>query len=106
MIRLASNSLKVCFVVAAILPTLAFASYCTEPPEPTCIRYGAGFSDKSDFDMCKWEMDRYLQKIKSHQNCLKNEIGLLNQQLEDATRNANETIKKFNCFARNERICR
>lgn len=75
----------------------AFA-YCSEPSEPSCLRYGSGFSSQSEFDSCKWEVERYLRNARDYQQCLQNEI-------DEAARAAKRAVEKFNCYAEDRTVC-
>ena len=75
-----------------------FAYYCSEPSEPSCLRYGSGFSSRSEFDSCKWEVERYLREVSDYQQCLQNEI-------EEASTEARKVVEKFNCYAEGQSFC-
>ncbi len=84
---------------ALCMPLFANAvMFCSEPRIPTCLSLGMGFSNQSDFDMCKMEMTFYQKRVKEYRDCL-------DQEIQETINRYNKAVEKFNCYARGNSFC-
>ena len=67
----------------------AYADWCTEPSEPSCLAYG----DIDDF--CRNEVDEYIRQPKAHAECVS----------EDDRKKINAAIEKWNCRVKGHDTC-
>lgn len=79
-------------------PAAATGYYCTEPREPSCISSYGGFDDEWEFNMCKTEVEQYLDDVSRFQTCLADWHGAIDNE-------ANDVIESFNCKARGDNYC-
>ena len=85
------------FILLLFLVNFSFG--CYKPTIPMCVEnYYGNFNSKSDFEMCKREVENYLGDLQDYIQCLEKEI---NEAIEEQ----NEVIKKFNCKARGDSYC-
>lgn len=98
-----ASALTIMLSLASPIPALA--SYCLEPSQPACIKYGSGFSGKAEFENCKWEMESYLRKVRVYRQCLKDEIDEIVTKSDEALKRANKTVDTFNCYASGSKYC-
>lgn len=84
-------------VLLIFIVSFSFGFGCYKPTMPYCVEFG-NFNSKSDFEMCKMEVENYLRDLQEYIQCLEDEI---NEAIEEQ----NEVIKKFNCKARGDSYC-
>lgn len=93
-------------VIAASTPKVSAAAmqslYCTEPSEPYCIDAYGTFEDEFSFELCRGEMERYLQEVDRYTECI---IDEAQREIEEARREADETVERFNCKAQGNTFC-
>lgn len=96
MIRLAllNSAILIALVAGANAQAL-----CFKPTEPRCINAFGTFDDQWSFDRCKRDMSTFVDETKSYTDCL-------NRESEEAIREANAAVARFNCKARKEIVCR
>jgi hypothetical protein len=81
-----------------VLNSDAHALWCSEPTEPSCISMLGISRDQFSFDLCRSEVESYLDEIRYYQQCLRDEIN-------EKTDEANRVVEEFNCYARGGSIC-
>ena len=84
-------------VLFVFLVNFSFGFYCYKPTMPYCVEFG-NFNSKSDFEMCKMEVENYLRDLQEYIHCLEDEIS-------EAIEEQNEVIKKFNYKTRGDIYC-
>lgn len=100
------NTLSTCYpiriaVLIALMTSLAasqafaFPRYCSEPQKPHCVMYADRFQSQHEFDMCKHDVERFVDDWKDYIDCVS----------DNASDEIDETIRKFNCMARGESVC-
>jgi hypothetical protein len=92
-----------CLAVATLAVVIALNSdahalWCSEPIEPGCVRLLGISRDQFSFDLCRSEVERYLNEIRDYQRCLRDEIDQKSDE-------ANRVVEEFNCYARGNDIC-
>ena len=86
-------------VLLIFIVSFSFGFGCYKPTIPMCVEnYYGNFNSKSDFEMCKMEVENYLRDLQEYIQCLEDEI---NEAIEEQ----NKVIKKFNCKARGDSYC-
>jgi hypothetical protein len=82
------------FVAAALALscTSAKANFCSEPDPPFCADLYMEFSDQTDFELCKYDMDDYKDEVEEYLDCL-------SQASEDAIEQYNDAVESFNLRA-------
>ena len=81
---------------SAIEPARA-SMFCSEPSKP--YRDGSGFfDDESEFERCKSEVESDVDDVKRYTECL-------SQAADDAIRESNDVVDKFNCRAKGGSVC-
>ncbi|MCZ6172333.1 hypothetical protein [Campylobacter ureolyticus] len=86
-------------VLLIFIVSFSFGFGCYKPTIPMCVEdYYGNFNSKSDFEMCKMEVENYTRDLQEYIQCLEEEI---NEAIEEQ----NEVIKKFNCKARGDSYC-
>lgn len=76
----------------APIPARAIDFACSAPTEPVCLSmaaYGSGFDTESEFDWCRFEVERYLSDLREWNACV----------ADEAIRRGDEIVEKFNCVA-------
>lgn len=71
----------------------AHAWYCDKPNKPSCMMMLA-MGDKSMFDMCRMEVERYRRQVVEFVECSKREQN-------DAIDELNQVVNQFNACAAN-----
>lgn len=81
----------------------SFSFGCYKPTIPMCVEnYYGNFNSKSDFEMCKMEVENYLKDVQRYVKCITDEAE---DDIKKAIEEQNEVIKKFNCKARDDSYC-
>lgn len=83
------------FLVVFVFTFNILNAYCSEPSEPYCVSSRYTYEDDYRFKSCKRNVENYLQELAEYAQCVANE----------AQKNAQETIKKFNCYASGKSYC-
>lgn len=87
------------FVIALVATEAKAQLFCTKPIEPRCVTAFGTFDDDWAFDRCKRELNDFVAATKIYIDCL-------NSERDEAIRQTNEVISRFNCKARREIVCR
>ncbi|WP_234628961.1 hypothetical protein [Afifella sp. H1R] len=85
-------------VLSGPIPSAHAALFCSEPSKPYCIEWAQEFSSESEFEDCKWEMERYLKDARAYIDCLE-------EERDRAVRATNAAIETFNCLAEGNSYC-
>lgn len=83
-------------VIGAVILAASPASgqlYCSPPSEPSCIDLLGISRDNFTFQMCRAEVENYQRQVRDYVGCLRDEQ-------DEAIRRLNQTIERFNNCAR------
>lgn len=83
-------------------PAYAFFGYCSEPSEPSCLSMLGLSPDEFAFDLCRSEVEAYIQSVKRYTECLIDEVQT---ETEEQNRKVNNAIERFNCYASGNDFC-
>jgi hypothetical protein len=72
--------------------------FCAPPIKPGCVDAEETYTSPNLKAECQKAMDRYVPTVFAYRQCL-------NQEMERAVRQTNETIQRFRCRAKGERKC-
>lgn len=93
--------MKECFIILLLasfsVPSYAYY-YCHEPRPPSCPMFG-GFESDFEFQMCKVEVEQYVQSMEDYAQCEQRRIR------DEAREKVDEVIERFNCHARGGTFC-
>ena len=76
--------------------TPAWAYWCSEPSEPSCMMYG-----KPD-SYCEHEVRRYVNEERDYRQCVKDDA---NQKIDESVERANRIVQRWNCHASGSSYC-
>jgi|SaaInlStandDraft_3_1057020.scaffolds.fasta_scaffold99143_1 hypothetical protein len=77
-------------------------SYCSEPREPSCLLMLGMNRDENQLDWCRSEIEGFVKSTDRYLECLENQLV---DQKSEHLKKANESIEKFNCYARGDDFC-
>lgn len=72
--------------------------YCAPPIKPACVDDPATYRSNSRQTECKKDVDRFVPTVFAYRQCL-------NQEMERAVRQTNDTLQQFRCRAMGDRNC-
>lgn len=86
-------------IITIVVPSLAHA-YCLQPSAPYCATQYGSFSDESDFDRCKREMESYQSDVERYMSCrndeAQNAIDEANSDNQKARSEYSDAVSSFN----------
>jgi hypothetical protein len=90
----------IAFLIGSILGNTSdsYGYYCSEPSAPSCIAMLGISRDEFTFDMCRNQVRNYLSEVEDYKQCLIRTMDQVNEEADDA-------IRKFNCYAEGNEIC-
>jgi hypothetical protein len=75
-----------------------FGKYCAPPVSPSCFQREETYREPANAEACQKEIDEYINVALNYRTCLEEEI-------ERAVKNANDTIDTFKCRAKGRLNC-
>ncbi len=72
--------------------------FCAAPIKPVCVDDFDSYKSPAKLAACQKDLDRYVPTVFAYRHCL-------NQEMERAVRQTNETLQRFRCRAKGEKKC-
>ena len=72
--------------------------FCAPPIKPACVDDADTYRTAARRAACQADLDRYVPTVFAYRVCL-------NQEMERAVRQTNESLQRFRCRAKGERRC-
>ena len=71
-------------VLALAAADISFA--CVKPASPSCMDVSAGFKSEAEYNVCKADVERYIEESKQYAKCT----------VDEQQKNINTILEKFN----------
>lgn len=81
--------MKIILTLLFVVLSINAYAFCSEPSKPYCVSSYGNFNSSSEFESCKYNVERYVRDASDYMECLSKEINETQDEVKDVVNNFN-----------------